>query len=33
MTKTIFIVPIAQPCAMSSVWIDTGNPAQPLGCV
>jgi hypothetical protein len=33
MTKTLFVLPEAERSALSSVWIATGNPAQPLACV
>jgi hypothetical protein len=33
MTKTIFILPVANRSALSCVWIRTGNPEQPLACM
>jgi hypothetical protein len=33
MTKTLFVLPGVERSALSCVWIDTGNSAQPLACV
>jgi hypothetical protein len=33
MTKTISILPFVQRSRLSCVWIETGNPLQPLACV
>jgi hypothetical protein len=33
MTKTALIVTNTQRSALTCVWIETGNPVQPLACV
>ena len=33
MTKTALIVTDTQRSALTCVWIETGNPVQPLACV
>jgi hypothetical protein len=33
MTKTLFVLRGVERSTLSCVWIDTGNPAQPLACV
>jgi hypothetical protein len=33
MIRTIFEMPDTTRHALSCVWIDTGNPTQPLACV
>ncbi|MGB6134640.1 MAG: hypothetical protein WBG54_22880 [Acidobacteriaceae bacterium] len=33
MTKTLFLVPAVHRSSLSRVWIETGNPKQPLASV
>jgi hypothetical protein len=33
MIKNLFTLPGMERSVLSCVWIDTGNPAQPLACV
>jgi hypothetical protein len=33
MTRTICTLPVVQRSRLSCVWIETGNPVQPLACV
>lgn len=33
MTKTLFLVPAVRRSSLSRVWIETGNPRQPLASV
>lgn len=33
MTRTMFASPALNRPRLSAVWIETGNPAQPLACI
>jgi hypothetical protein len=33
MTETLFVLAAVERSTLSCVWVDTGNPAQPLACI